>query len=347
MVTISHSQLEQWMRCQRAGGFKYTQKIEKILGKDSVPLIIGSAFHEGMSGALWYIHTTSESLLYDDDIIHAAIVAATKYMDDNTIVGKVDPYTKEHDAEYYLMMETVRNTVVKALSFYIPKLGLHNYTIATLDGVPMIEYKFVQPLPNGHEFRGAIDAVLVDIHGNNVIFDWKTTQSIGEYEHFTMDEQLLCYTWVLQERGLDVYDAQYVYMRHILPKPAKMTTKGKPSVGAIHSTWDVWYASLPPEWQAAADVGKYDEFREKHIHPLTDYLQFISIAATSHKINSAVETLCEQANYVAGLLESQDFVARPSKQLCTYCDFKRLCEAYHDGGDVKQILADYYTERKR
>lgn len=369
-ITLRWSAIHSFMKCHRRYDLAYVQGISRKRGTDSRPLILGSHVHAGVQAALLWVFANPDAT--SETLTIKAVNAARRYNRENLEQGRTvyDFETRQQvrDHEYYALMGDVLVQSEWILRYQIPRIGLGTkYRVASLGevmhgvdpasasgavgsvyAVPMVEWTFAQNftyLDKPYVVTGTVDTVLCDIEtGEYILVDWKTRSRMPEERLVDLDGQLRLYAAVIN--GLSAArpgitrTCQY-QINTSTPKPAALTEKTKRvSMAAIASTWEVWSDSVRA---LGLDPADYEEEMRPKLRAETDYTNPVFTPVTPAGSKMILKNTLMIGNAIRHASETGQFPAIPSLTGCQFCEFKSLCRAMENAGDVGFVMSSEYT----
>lgn len=326
--------------------------------KETVPMILGSAFHEGMK----------EYLVNDYDMtgaVNAARSVLNQAIRDRK--GNADEQDMVKELNYSL------NKVRDLLRYYLPKMGWgdtidvvwYDYETESyftnsskpredrINAIPMVEFAFDYPLDEFVTVTGIVDAVYYDYYTEQyVLADWKLRSRMQGDTAAALDGQLHLYAACINALTDIPFNTVEMYQFNSrLPSDAKINNNGTLSKSAQITTFSHWYDTLPDAlrrevdrntntWQAWADVKLKpgNHFMNATRSLVTD----VSHATALDNVRSIYMAL----SHAQAMLDND--IALPavlSSYGCAYCPFAKLCGnqiRHKQLGD--EILNTYLTD---
>lgn len=347
----SWSSVQKFMSCQRKSELEYFSGLKPI-EKDSIYLMVGKAFHEGMRVVLvnLYAGLTLEAAIDDATLaIHCYIDSLTEQ---NIMRHNYETGEEERDVDYYALREDARKTTSDMLAYYVPQLelGTRYMPVQDKNGKLMVEYELNHEMDNG-VFTGYVDAVMYDTQEKKwVVFDWKTRKGISQQRKVLIDGQLHAYASILTDMGLIIDEIIQVEFVRKLPTPAKVNKDGKPSITAQKTTWDTWYASLPEPTRMLVDndLPKWQEWASNKLHNDSSFLSSVSDVVSRWSAETTLnnlENVLMQMDNAQSWLEEDEHNALPATYN-TYvcyatipCPFAEMCSSvFRHGGSLDELI---------
>lgn len=323
-LKFSWNGVKNFLSCQRKAELRYKEGIE-LKDNPRLPLLTGSAFHEGMAGFLKSGGTIS--------------VAREEI---NTYLGR-QRYTGDdldRKLEVDLMLDEAYHTAISMIETYTPllEMGERYFPVEVETSFELDCVTYV--------FEGRIDAVLYDsVEDKKVLVDWKTTSSLKHPEDIALDNQLHFYALAYK----DVDSVIYHQFRTKLPQPARITKTGKLSEANQATTWDVWYSTLPDTYrkQVDKDIDKWKVWAEEKLNPLSNFYSKHEYTVDERSRELTKQNLDSIAismkDAVYNLNNGHSLPAILSMDKCQFCDYRRLCSGVlRYGGDPAPIIEEFY-----
>lgn len=201
------------------------------------------------------------------------------------------------------------------------------------------EIEFEVPIPtfgNDVVYRGRIDLIAEDDHGDLWIIDHKTTAQFNEdMEWLDLDTQGSAYYWALwQQLGLQVSGVIYNQLRKSAPKDPEVLIGAKLSRNKSQRTSAEWYQhTLQVMNLPAAEYADFLAFLRNE--PSKQFFRRIQV----HRSPRQLEVIESQiVREVSDMLTDPHIYPNPGLFNCRGCSYRAPCMALHDGSDVDYIL---------
>lgn len=358
--TMSVSQIGTFNDCKYKWKLMYKDGIRvKSYGLSSATL--GSAFHEGMAGALRQLYLTQQTKHkpHNSALIIAGKAAIMRWseenkperapvvaLEDNKVVLNEDV---DFEQSWTDMIEGAKVLVANA----ILELDLaENYRVVDVRfggedetaevWEPLIEFEIRMSLAPDYEFVGVLDAVLYNRNtGMNEIFDWKTRKTFSEPEIEHLQMQLALYQYALNTvYNLDVPIAVLFQVKNEVPKHPQLNMNGTMSRRKIVTTWEIYKTALI---KAGLNPSDYEDEMIPKLADVEFYRPIIIVR--SH------DTLLKiWKNFLSHFRTITDSVEYPKAYgyACKSCPFAALCNAElydFDTNDLFETRYEYREER--
>lgn len=200
-------------------------------------------------------------------------------------------------------------------------------------------------------YRGRLDCLMMDEHGDYWVYDWKTcTRFMENRDKFLFhDDQISSYCWALmQVLSLNIVGFIYHEQKKAFPQPPKenkVSRKGcKFSVSKQQDTdYETFYKHVATHDANALAAGHYDEY--------LDWLKTSDEAAKYHERHKIRKTQTELRNvhrniYLEALdITNPDLRIYPSPGMfnCQWCAYEVPCLGKQRGDDFQYSLETMFT----
>lgn len=360
-MTYSHTRLQTAMKCGQLYRWRYQQRIKERPSVGSRPMILGSAVHAAFEEALRA--KTERPTLKLEGLIALAVMHAREYIKGETQpnVRKYENGVQVYDSDYYEMMRLLGDEAAELIVHYLPTVP-DSWRIATKRQVIpsrypagdkrgdelALEWQIRHTFPDGQEFTGVVDAVIVDINTDALLMvDWKVKSQFPTDDKAALDGQLHLYAAILNHYGANIREVCMYQMKSTPPAPAE-TGKGAKNKGEIltgrdsyATTWEHWCATVP----MGTNVSKY----EASMKPKMKTMDYFVRPVYSDVTRWSSQFSLDNAVQAIRMIENDTLPAVLNAWTCGYCQFARLCDARKNGGNIDtlvQLAYDRETEEE-
>lgn len=340
MKDTSYSRVEAWATCRKRFDLAYNKGL-RVISPSTSPQTQGDLFHQLMETALrlTYDFQTMNAPLDLHEVRHAVQAKASSWVEAHVGVPLPDDLDGE---EKFKRWDDIAADVQLVVMRTIKNLNIPlNYTIADIEGEPLIEYDIEYAIPDTDlRFLGRIDLVMIDKHtGGYVLFDWKFTGSFKDFSYEALNSQLALYTYILVQLGIGTveYPAQAtLYQVKNRPPAIPNINKDGTISRRVSTDWETYLAFIVANGLNPAD---YYDMAAK----LSGYEYFKPV--TLMRGYAMLERVWN--NFVT---KSQEMYADETHSAaygyaCRFCSFAEWCTVQLEGGDPEILIDDIY-ERK-
>ena len=321
LLTISHSRLKVWRRCQMQHHYRYYQGLRRI--KKGLPLVVGTAVHAMIEAhherGVW----TPELEAFRAEFNKLFREEQAELGDLPTATGKiVDGYlaTYRDDGLTYPKRRRNRST----------------------------EIEVCVDLDSQTRFIGYVDAFPQDDQGRNWVMDHKTCKNIPDEETRFADLQLLTYVWLLPQLGYPTPDGViWDYIRTKPPTRPEVLKNGSISKAkSIDTTYDVYMQTVREELGEAA-LPDYEEFAQTLKGKEEKFYRRIALP---HPPKVMVESVVRDIMATTAEIRflGPNAQVRNMTRDCKQCSYYTICQAEVRGLDSDYIRqTEFETKEKR
>ena len=345
MKTVSYSETSTFLRCAFAHSLSYGKGLRKLpseVNEGNRPMHVGSVTHAFIAQALRMLH--AEGVEDDDDLYQKMFDYSEAYFAEN----KPEPFEftdsilgKQVDKS---AVTTFRSVVADSLHLAyetVTYILAEGFSVVTLYGEPLIEYKIEYPILEDVTFVGFVDLV-VERYGKVYVVDFKTRRTLDAVSEEN-NLQLSLYSYVLQQLGVAV--GGFIIFE-ILSRPPNLpailynkngTFKGV-SRANIHTTWELYASVVESEGDNVAD---YQEVKEKLSHIQWRNLLYF------YPNKQELEARWNNARIITQQIQAVEIPSKSQTRDCSRCQWYSLCIAHDKYGEIeldRQVDLLYNTE---
>lgn len=319
MITVSHSRIKTWRRCQMQHHYRYYQWLRRK--SNAIPLFVGTGVHAMLEAQVVRGDWKTEMESFRSDFNRMFQEEKAELGDIPTEVeGIVKRYFQKYSDD--------------GLS-YIPRhRGLRAEIPITVD------------LDNHTRFIGFVDNFPQDSEGRNWVMDHKTCKTIPNEESRFADLQLLLYVWLLPQLGYPRPDGViWDYIRKKPPSVPELLKNGTISKAAkIDTTYETYMSTVEsllgkdklPEYEDFASTlkGRDERFYRRIYLP----------SPPKEMVGNVVEDIMSSSREIRNL--GPNAKVRNMTKDCNFCSYYNLCQAEVRGLDTEYIRKTDYTTKK-
>jgi hypothetical protein len=206
--------------------------------------------------------------------------------------------------------------------------------------VVAVEKPFSVKIPTTQgRLEGTLDLV-VRRNGRLWVVDHKTFASFVSPDQLELDDQMTAYLWLVQQIFKEVpAGAIYNQLRKSIPKKPALLKDGLrfSKDKSIDTTEEIYLAAVQEQ---GFDPNDYQDILEKL--RLNEFFKREIIARNPNELDSFEANLIDE--YRQMTTKRRPLYPSPSRD-CQWCDYRTLCKAENEKGDVKS-LRDYLYETR-
>lgn len=199
-------------------------------------------------------------------------------------------------------------------------------------------------------YRGRIDCLMKDKHGDYWVFDWKTTsRMMGDDDFFLqLDDQIGSYCWALMVAlGINIRGFIYHEQRKAFPEPPqenKVVRKGcKFSVSKQQATDYETYLKHVAKYDAAAlKAGHYDDFLLWLKSEGIKYYDRHTVIKTHRELNNIARNIGYEV--LDMISPSLNIYPSSGRFNCNWCAYREPCVGKNRGDDYQYTLDTFFTK---
>jgi hypothetical protein len=198
-------------------------------------------------------------------------------------------------------------------------------------------------------YRGRIDLIMRDPHGNIWLWDHKTAARFEEnVDWLELDEQMGSYGWAYREiAGVAPYGIMYSELYKGIPEPPKRLDRPRKgcsfSVSKSQDTsYELLLATVKAEDRTAYEQGLYDEVLQFFKAEGKQYFRRTPVIRNASEYDNLSIQIAWEA---IDMLSDPITYPNPSKFACKWCMFRTPCLALNDGSDHEYILNTSFRKR--
>ncbi len=215
--------------------------------------------------------------------------------------------------------------------------------------IPGMEGVTYIPFGSKVMYRGQIDVLVRDFHGDYWIIDHKTTARFDDiFDYLQMDEQCGSYIWALRQLGIQVKGIIYNQLYKGVPAPpARLKTQRKGLIFSVSKSQDTTYGLYVRALEEAnEDPSKYKEFLDWLSDNPPQYFRRLDIPRSKTQVDNIERNIVAQAKEM--LNPETTIYPHPTLSIygCKGCPYKTPCRMLSDGSDVEWILKENYRKKE-
>lgn len=332
-MDIHVTDMRQFQDCRLKWWFSSPLKRNMRPNLPSVPILIGSLFHEAIEA--W--HSTFLQRISEDealaDGLDAVVARAEKYFDHPGFVYSAKTTATEHYAdavdlatamfEHYAMWAPGRWEILEVerpfrVNIPMPKTGNHSRGV----------------------LKGTMDAI-VRYRDDIWVLEVKTagSSSKGRAKELELDLQMSAYLWASRKLGYDTKGVLRLTAFKILPKKPEMTQKGALSKRKITTTYEMYMEAIVENDLDVNDyTEKLDELASQE-NPCFALRPFEKAPAELRVIERRLYNTYRQM--------SNPIIYPNEGMFCRNCWFLEPCLALSQGLDFEWLLEEEYHKSDR
>lgn len=320
----THSMLKTFRRCPKQAEFKYVHRLK--------PKRLGSPLKRGT-----WIHALLEAFHGGEDWMAVHNANSTKF---NELFDEEKDYYGDMPVEILQIMQS-----------YIWHYKFDPWEVID------VEFQLEAVFPDGTVYRGKVDMLIRDIHGNLWLVDHKSHKTLPDMTFRLLDAQSALYIWAAWENGLEVQGFIWNYIKWKAPSVPKLLKNGtRISDAACDTDYPTFVKALKkykeensqfvirPEDRAKAEMLRKQRYQ--HGEPqMSDMFRRDVLEKTPDMIENVV-----RGNYTTSTrMHTYDFsdpdaVERVVERGCTFsCSYTDICTAELMGGNIKPLIKQNYT----
>lgn len=321
MVTLSHSKVKTWRRCQMQFNYRYIQGLRKKT--NALPLFVGTGVHA---------------------MLEAQVVKGSWKDEMNAFRSDFNRLFNEEKAE----LGDVPAEVEGIVTGYFKKYQDDGLLYVPRHQGKRAEIPVKVDLDNHTRFIGFIDKFPQDSEGRNWVMDHKTCKVIPGEETRFADLQLLLYVWLLPQLGYEkpagvIWD----YVKKKAPTRPELLKNGTFSKAAkIDTTYEVYMETVEATL-GKEKLSEYEEFAQTLKGREEKFYRRIYLPSPSQEmIGNVVKDILASGAEIRNL--GPNAKVRNMTKDCNFCSYYNLCQAEVRGLDSDYIRkADYTTQKER
>jgi hypothetical protein len=186
--------------------------------------------------------------------------------------------------------------------------------------------------------QGTLD-LLIRKNNHLWVFDHKTCASFVDQQHLDIDDQMTAYQWLVWKTcGEQPAGAIYNELRKKIPATPYLLKSGKSlsKDRSIDTTPDIYRKAIQENGFDESDyadvlarIGQNEFFRRT------------TIPRNKHELETFGKWLVYEAREMTS--KKTPLYPNPNQLFCGWCDYKILCKAENEGGDVKSLREALYV----
>lgn len=319
-ITLSHSRMKLWRRCQMAHWYRYYARLRKI--KPPTALFVGTGIHSILEAHALRGHWQEEWEAFKTDFNKL-------FIEERQELGDLPAMVKTIMEGYFIRYEN------DGLTYPKRHRGKNTEIPVTVD------------LSNHVRFVGFIDRFPVDRDGRNWVMDHKSCKNVPDEDSRFADLQLLLYVWLLPQLGYPQPDGViWDYIRKKPPTIPEVLVKGGISKNkSIDTTYAVYMQTVYEKLGVDA-LPQYEEFAQTLKGREDRFYRRIYLPSPNKSmVESVVRDVIATGKeiYERGATS----MVRNMGRDCKSCSYYSLCSAEVRGLDSEFIRKTEYTVKEK
>jgi hypothetical protein len=217
----------------------------------------------------------------------------------------------------------------------------------TLGAVPQVEVKWSIDV-NGVPYVGTFDRVVTDKYGQWWVLDYKTAKAFNVAKLAT-DPQVTAYTWAAEKMYGHLFEG-VVYMQFVksTPEQPNVLKSGELSKNKAQSTTYALYRNALleryPTGEFPAEYRDVLAYFESFETPEGDkFIRWDTVRRNSNQLLNVEQHIKAEIEEMTN--PNLAIYPNPTSDCTWDCDFRTLCLAMDDGGDVEWLMESAFQQR--
>ncbi len=321
---VHNSEMAVFRRCRLKWHYAHRENLTPIMKPR--PLYLGSVSHVGLE----YYYKRMDPFKAMRLVVSADIQSV---IESQLLQGfGLQQYIEEANHRLDLCTQVMENYITFDKNFPIERDG----KISNLDGMPLVERTFEIPIEgmyignNPVMYRFTMD-LGYEQNGGIWLVDHKTGKQFMDVRRLDLDTQLSLYIWALgQVVDKPIHGMEYNLIRMNVPREPEVTKKGRISVAAIDTTWEIYQRAII---RNGLDVNDYTDVRERLQHK-----QFFD---RKHRYRTQNELLVAEQELRDTISDMSDpnlrIYRNPTNDCAWDCPYREICIMEFKGEDEYDV----------